>query len=105
MKRIATLLTAILFFGFQFDTYAQAPAMQWDARFGGSSNDELYHIQQTNDGGYILGGRSLSCISGDKTQASQGDYDYWVVKTDVGGMKQWDARFGGYGFIETHKAK
>ncbi|MEO6166155.1 MAG: fibronectin type III domain-containing protein, partial [Chitinophagales bacterium] len=32
--------------------------------------------------GYILGGKSYSGISGDKTQESQGGYDYWIVKTD-----------------------
>ena len=68
---------------------------QWDARFGGSDDDVLSSLQQTADGGYILGGWSLSGISGDKTQASQGNYDYWIVKTDAGGVKQLDARLGG----------
>jgi hypothetical protein len=58
---------------------------EWDARFGGSSYDELTSLQQTADGGYILGGESSSGISGDKTQASQGATDYWIVKTDVDG--------------------
>ncbi len=70
---------------------------QWDARFGGSSNEDFKSLQQTTDGGYILGGWSNSGISGDKTQASQGGYDYWVVKIDGGGVKQWDKRFGGSG--------
>jgi len=68
---------------------------QWDATFGGSSDDYLYSVQQTADGGYILGGSSESGISGDKTQASQGEDDYWIVKTDANGIKQWDATFGG----------
>jgi hypothetical protein len=37
-------------------------------------------------GGYILGGYSESGISGDKTQASQGYEDYWIVKTDAGAI-------------------
>jgi hypothetical protein len=32
----------------------------------------LQSIQQTTDGGYILGGYSWSGISGDKTEAIQG---------------------------------
>jgi len=68
---------------------------QWDARFGGSDVDALYSLQQIGDGGYILGGYSYSGISGDKTQASQGGADYWIVKTDANGVKQWDATFGG----------
>jgi hypothetical protein len=71
---------------------------QWDARFGGSDNEELYYIQQTSDGGYMLGGSSFSGSSGDKTQDSQGGADYWIVKTDANGIKQWDARFGGTGY-------
>ncbi|MGV3639933.1 MAG: T9SS type A sorting domain-containing protein, partial [Adhaeribacter sp.] len=72
------------------------PAIQWDKTLGGSS-DELYPnaIQQTRDGGYILGGLSLSGISGDKTQASRGNFDYWVVKLDSAGNKQWDKTYGG----------
>ena len=71
---------------------------QWDAAFGGSSNDYLNPIQQTTDGGYILGGYSSSPADGDKTQQSQGGTDYWMVKTDAKGTKQWDAQFGGSDF-------
>ncbi len=68
---------------------------QWDKNFGGTDYDILYSLQQTNDGGYILGGASLSGMSGDKTQPSWGDYDYWIIKTDSLGNKQWDKDFGG----------
>jgi len=70
---------------------------QWDKRFGGINSDLLYSLHQTSDGGYILGGYSLSGISGDKTQPSWGGPDYWIVKTDSVGNKQWDKRFGGAG--------
>jgi len=68
---------------------------QWDKDFGGTANDYLYSLQETQDGGYILGGWSNSGIGGDKTQATQGSYDYWIVKTDSLGNKQWDKDFGG----------
>lgn len=67
----------------------------WDKTFGGSSSDQLYDLQQSNDGGYILGGTSFSGISGDKTEASRGEGDYWVVKIDENGVKEWDRTFGG----------
>ncbi|HUM47252.1 MAG TPA: T9SS type A sorting domain-containing protein, partial [Chitinophagales bacterium] len=68
---------------------------QWDARFGGSENDNLMSLQQISDGGYILAGRTSSEKSGDVSQESKGIEDYWIVKTDINGIKQWDARFGG----------
>src|SRR5438477_44362 len=77
-------------------SFAQNPLVkQWDYRFGGTDEDELYSLQQTTDGGYILGGISVSGISGDKTESSWGGLDYWIVKTDSLGIKQWDKRFGG----------
>ncbi|HYK44939.1 MAG TPA: hypothetical protein VEV83_07215, partial [Parafilimonas sp.] len=70
---------------------------QWDKRFGGTDEDYLGSVEQTTDGGYVLGGWSHSGIGGDKTEASWGSYDYWVVKIDANGVKQWDKRFGGTG--------
>ncbi len=68
---------------------------QWDKDFGGIYIEYLYYIEQTSDGGYILGGLSSSPIGGDKSQPSQGGHDYWIVKTDSLGNKQWDKDFGG----------
>lgn len=69
----------------------------WDKAFGGSSQDELYSALQTADGGYILAGRSSSGVSGEKTQPSQGGFDYWIVKIDANGSKQWDRTYGAPG--------
>ena len=68
---------------------------QWDKRFGGENQDVLKCVQQTTDGGYVLGGYSYSDADGDKTEASRGESDMWVVKTDSNGAKEWDKRFGG----------
>lgn len=67
----------------------------WDKRYGGTKDDYFSSIEQTNDGGYILGGISISDIDGDKTQPSLGLFDYWIIKVDSSGNKQWDKRFGG----------
>jgi hypothetical protein len=69
--------------------------IQWDKDFGGTEDDELRDVQQTPDGGYIIGGLSSSGIGGDKSQATWGSSDYWVIKTDSLGNKQWDKDFGG----------
>ncbi|MDZ4667954.1 MAG: T9SS type A sorting domain-containing protein [bacterium] len=79
-------------------TSAQYMVKQWDYRYGGSGYEDLRMIQKTTDGGYILGGRSDSPISGNKTQGTQGGTDYWVVKINALGVQQWDKRYGGAGF-------
>ncbi|MBL0340747.1 MAG: hypothetical protein IPP71_07415 [Bacteroidetes bacterium] len=69
----------------------------WENTMGGSSEDRLYSIVQTNDGGYILGGFSASTISGDKTENCHGGYDNWIVKTDSIGDIIWQNTIGGSG--------
>jgi len=69
--------------------------IQWQNTIGGSADDQLYSLQETSDGGYILGGYSNSDISGDKIENSKGDYDYWIVKTDTAGVIQWQNTIGG----------
>jgi hypothetical protein len=71
--------------------------MQWQNTTGGDDNDYLYSIIQTSDGGYLLGGQSYSGVSGDKTEASEGSWDYWVIKTDGAGNPHWQNTFGGSG--------
>jgi hypothetical protein len=50
--------------------------------------------KETTDGGYILGGSSSSGISGEKTQNSRGNDDYWVVKLDENRNIIWDKTYG-----------
>lgn len=70
---------------------------QWDKRFGGTDNDFLIDMIKTPDGGYVLGGNSYSGINGNKSEASRGQLDYWIVKIDSIGNKQWDKTLGGIG--------
>ncbi|QRR01454.1 T9SS type A sorting domain-containing protein [Dyadobacter sandarakinus] len=72
------------------------PAIEWDKTFGGEHSDFAPIVRLCADGGYIAGGSSVSeTISGDKSQPTRGDMDYWVVKFSKDGTKQWDKRFGG----------
>src|SRR5688572_10580195 len=71
------------------------PGIQWERSFGGNDYEYLTCIRQTPDGGYIAGGTSESIVSGNKTQPSKGYADYWLVKLDILGNKQWDRSFGG----------
>ncbi|HSD13366.1 MAG TPA: T9SS type A sorting domain-containing protein [Flavobacterium sp.] len=90
----STTLTIVLLF-YPLLLLSQAPAIQWQNRIGGANSNYCYASQQTTDGGFIIGGRSNSDISGDKTENSKGDYDYWVVKTNNLGQVVWDKTIGG----------
>jgi hypothetical protein len=74
--------------------------IQWQNTIGGDNHDFLQSIQQTTDGGYILGGESFSDASGDKTESSNGLYDYWVIKLDYAGNIQWQNSIGGNDYDE-----
>ncbi len=68
---------------------------QWDKTFGGTSEDILVNICQTSDGGFLLGGYSSSNASNEKNENSRGLSDFWVVKINANGVKQWDKIYGG----------
>ncbi len=74
----------------------------WDKRYGGNNSEIHLETIQTADGGYLSGGQSFSGAGGDKSQPNwdptQGSNDYWIIKTDAQGVKQWDKRFGGTSF-------
>lgn len=65
---------------------AQPPEVLWLRTFSYGNN--CYALQQTSDGGYILGGR-------------QGNVEEWaqmyIVKTDNQGNLQWERYFSGVG--------
>lgn len=65
----------------------------WQKCYGGSSNDRAYEFQQTNDGGFIIGGSSSS-NDGD-VSGNHGGVDYWVTKLDINGNLQWQKSYGG----------
>lgn len=69
--------------------------VEWDKTYGGNASDVPRDIIQTVDGGYLVGGYSKSNISGDKTEDSRGDYDYWVLKLDNIGNLVWQKTIGG----------
>ena len=59
--------------------YSQSSLVkQWDLRFGGTNNEELWAFQRTTDHGFILGGWSNSMISGEKSQANW-DFFYLFI--------------------------
>ncbi len=68
----------------------------WEKSLGGSKDDFATSIQQTKDGGYIVAGGTFS-NDGDVTghHGQTITADYWVVKLDANGNKQWEKSYGG----------
>ncbi len=62
---------------------------QWDSGFGGKYDEKCYSVIQTDDGGYMMAGSTI-------TYGARGN-DYWVVKTDEEGNKLWSRAYGGDG--------
>ncbi len=69
--------------------------IQWQKTIGGNNDDQLRAVLQTADGGYLLGGYSMSGISGIKSEANIGGQDYWIVKLDSIGNLLWENTIGG----------
>jgi len=61
--------------------------MEWNKTYGGGRDDEAFSVVQTSDGGYMIAGLADSF--------GAGECDFWLVKTDSAGNKQWDKTLGG----------
>jgi uncharacterized delta-60 repeat protein len=59
--------------------------IEWQKTYGGGSGDFAYSIQQTNDGGYIVGGRITITGWG---------RDIWVLKLFSDGTIEWQKSYG-----------
>lgn len=69
----------------------------WEKSYGGKHADLLFDAIPTPDYGFILAGSSLSHKNGNKTEANNGDFDYWIWKMDEKGDLDWQKSFGGSG--------
>lgn len=75
-------------------------AIVWQKSFGFSGLDDGFSLIQTNDSGYLLTGVLDVTASGglgnSRTSTTlHAGGDYWIIKLDAGGEKQWSKYFGG----------
>lgn len=77
----------------------------WQKCLGGSNDDQLFAIHQTNDGGYIAVGTTNS-NNGDITTATHGaSYDTWLVKLNSAGTIVFQKVLGGTSTDEGYNVK
>lgn len=69
--------------------------IEWQTAFGGAQTDYLYAIHQLENGHYLAGAHTSSGVSGNKTEASKGASDYWIVTIDSDGNKIQEKVIGG----------
>lgn len=67
----------------------------WDKTIGGNLRDIAKKLVIMPNGDFILGGTSFSGVYGNKTEASRGACDLWLIKLNSNGVKIWDRTFGG----------
>jgi hypothetical protein len=68
----------------------------WQNAYGGSSFESAEAVQQTADGGFIVGGRGWSFGGG---------ADVWALKLDPNGVVQWQRVYGGSGVEEAYAVR
>lgn len=62
---------------------------QWQKTIGGTGDDQLFALETTKDGNYVLGGNSDSQSDNDKRSNNESGTDFWVVKIDKEGNILW----------------
>lgn len=70
--------------------------IEWNKLFGGSGYEYRPKVVEANNGDFIIACESsYSGISGDISDAGNGDYDIWIFRIDPNGNLLWDKMYGG----------
>ncbi len=91
MKHLILLLTGL----FLSQAAAQIGSISSQYCKGSTSSDIAVKQAKLNNGNKILITQSNSPASGDKTENSRGDYDFWVICLDQNDQIVWEKTIGG----------
>ncbi len=85
-------ISFISLFLFNFQSIIAQPEIAWTQTYGGNNWDEGHCVRETADGGYIVGGLTMSF--------SAGLYDVYLIRTNENGVLLWSRSYGGTGWDE-----
>ena len=92
MRKLFNLIFVVILF-IPFVVKAEELKLDWQKSWGGNNGDEFYDIIQTQDGGFIVAGDSMSTdIEG---LPNKGKNDVIIVKYDKDGNVLWQKNWGG----------
>lgn len=60
---------------------------EWNQTYGGMEWDWAHTAIQMADGGFVIGGSTLSYGAGSQ--------DFWLIRTDANGLVEWNSTYGG----------
>ncbi len=61
--------------------------LEWSRTYGGDHYEQGFSLKQTSDGGYIIGGTTMTFGTGLE--------NFYLIKTDSSGTEEWSSWFGG----------
>jgi Secretion system C-terminal sorting domain len=65
----------------------------WQKTIGGNQDDQLYAVNQTYDGNYVVGGNSNSDTSNEKSRSNASGTDIWILKLGQEGEVLWQETY------------
>jgi len=80
VKKSSSLLVLLLVFSFILVSHPEIKIAEaesdtmWNQTYGGTNDEEAFHLVETSDGVYAIAGYTLSFGAGFE--------DFWLVKTD-----------------------
>ena len=80
----------LLLFSFLLASVFVYPQITFQRHYGGQYDDGGSSVLQTDDGGYIIAGRTMSY--------GNGSNDIYILKTDANGNELWTKTYGGNGW-------
>ena len=85
-------ISFISLFIFNLQSVIAQLEIAWTQTYGGNNWDEGHCVRETEDGGYIVGGLTMSY--------GAGLYDGYLIRTDENGDLIWSQSYGGSGWDE-----